>query len=443
MGPHVSQLFDFLRFPSVSTDPVYADQLSQCAQWLFHKFQSIGLEAEVFPTKGHPIVVARSPERPGLKTVLIYGHYDVQPADPLELWSHPPFDPVLEDGRIFARGATDNKGQIFAHIVGVEEAMANDGALPVNVVFLVEGEEEIGSPNLEPFLASHKADLACDVVAVSDTGMVGPGIPTLTYATRGVAGMEIRLRGPSSDLHSGIFGGAVANPATMLARLIATLHDENGRVAVEGFYDRVAPLADWEREQWAALPVGDEQWLALTGAPALFGESGFSTVERVWARPTLEVNGIGGGFQGKGTKTVLPSEAFAKLTVRLVPDQVPEEVLDRVERHVRKHCPPTVTLEIQKGHAGRPYLTDPNGPQGRAAQRALELTFGRKPALTREGGTLPIISSFKEILGADTLLLGLAMPDCRAHAPNENFPLENFLAGTRLNQALLRELAAG
>ncbi len=440
--PHIEELLDFLRFKSVSTDPARADEVKSCADWLCRKFLSLGLTAEIHPTARHPVVTARNEHRPGRRTVLIYGHYDVQPEDPVEEWTRPPFEPEIVDGRIYARGATDNKGQIFAHIVGVEQTLAEAGELPVNLTFLIEGEEEIGSPNLAPFLEEHRDLLTCDVIAVSDTGMVAPGVPTMTYGTRGVAGMEVTVDGPSSDLHSGIFGGAVANPIAALSRLLTSLHDGDGRVAVEGFYDEVAPLRDWEREEWAALPLTEADWLRNTGAPALFGEAGYSTVERVWARPTLEFNGIGGGFQGVGTKTVLPRRAFAKITCRLVPDQKADAVLDLVERHLRQQCPAGVTMTIERGHAGAAYLMDPREGFGIAAQQSLEKTFGRKAVLTREGGTLPILESFREILGVDTLLLGLALPDCHAHAPDENFPVENVLAGIRLNRALLAEFAA-
>ena len=310
------------------------------------------------------------------------------------------------------------------------------------MIFLIEGEEEIGSPNLDGFLLAHADLLACDVVAVSDTGMVGRGMPTLTYGLRGIAAMEIKLTGPSTDLHSGIYGGAVANPATMLARLIGSLHDHGGRVVVPGFYDSVVVVAEGERKRWQSLPLTDDLFLRLTGAPALFGEAGYGTLERVWARPTVEVNGITAGYQGHGTKTVIPKEASAKLTFRLVPDQDPADILLKVSKFLMKSVPSGVKLEITEGHSGAPYLTDPDSANGQAAQRALKKTFGKDVALIREGGSIPIIESFRKILSVDTLLLGLALPDCRVHAPNENFPLENLFSGIRLNQALLRELAS-
>lgn len=439
---HVNTLLEFLRFPSISTDPDRKGDVAECARWVCGKLGSAGLRAAVYPTAGHPIVVARNEHRAGRRTVMIYGHYDVQPVDPIELWTSPPFEPRIENGVVFARGSTDNKGQILAHILGVEATLAQAGDLPVNLIFLIEGEEEIGSEHLEEFLASHRDELRCDVVAVSDTGMVGPGVPTFTYGLRGIAAMELKVTGPATDLHSGIYGGTVANPATVLARLIASLHDADGRVAVDGFYDGVAPLATWEREAWARLPIAEADVQRLTGVPALAGEPEFSALERVWARPTAELNGIGGGFQGRGTKTVIPREAFAKLTFRLVPEQDPAALVEKVKAHLRAHCPPSVKLEITGGHAGEPYLTDPHSPDGLAAQRALQRTFSKNVALIREGGSIPIVNTFKQVLGVQTLLLGLALPDCRAHAPDENFPLENFFAGIRLNAALLEELAA-
>ena len=440
MDAHLAQLFDFLRFPSVSTDPACRDDVSACGEWLYKKFVSIGLYAEVRGTPGHPVIFARSEPRAGRPTVLIYGHYDVQPADPLDLWTSPPFEPRLADGIITARGAADNKGQIMAHILGVEAALAAGPELPVNVLFVVEGEEEIGSPNLAAFLSRHAGELRCDVVLISDTTMIAPGVPTLTYGLRGIGCIEVRVTGPAIDLHSGLYGGAVANPITALARLLATLHDSRGRIAVPGFPDAIEPLRDWERTAWAALPLTDARLLEITGAPALTGEPGFTPLERMWARPTIEINGIGGGYQGEGTKTVIPHSAFAKLTFRLVPRQNAPDAIRLVGDHLRRNAPPGVTIEIIEGHHGDPYLTDPHSSFGKAAQRALARTFGRDPALIREGGSIPIVQSFKEILGVDTLLLGLALPDCRAHSPNENFPVANYEAGIRLNQELLREL---
>ena len=436
----ISDLFEFLRFPSVSTQSEHTVDMIACAEWLKQKFLSLGFQADVHQTGGHPAVIARTGHDPARPTILIYGHYDVQPPEPLEEWVSPPFDPTIRDDRIYARGSTDNKGQIMAHILGAGELLSQAGTLPANLVFLVEGEEEIGSDNLAFFLERHRAELDCDVIVISDTGMAAPEYPTLTFSLRGIAALQFNVHGPTQDLHSGVFGGAVMNPATAAARLIASLHDEEGRVAIEGFYDDVKPLLDWEREAAAALPIKDADICLLAGVSELAGEPGFTAIERVGARPTAEVNGMGGGYQGEGTKTVLPREAFAKLTFRLVPNQKPEEILRLAEAHLQARCPRGVRLEILPGHCGEPYYVDPNSVYGKASLRALERVFGRKPALMREGGSIPIVTTFKKVLGADSLLLALAAPDCRAHSPNENFPLANFFAGMRLNQAIIEEI---
>ena len=440
---HLEDFYTFLRFPSVSTDDEYSDKLTECAHWVVEKLTQIGLEAKLVPTPGHPVVWGRNKHQPGRRTVLIYGHYDVQPADPLELWDSPPFEPVLKNGFVYARGSTDNKGQILSHIFGVQEMIEQHGDLPVNLHFVIEGEEEIGSGNLGNFLVQHRDELKCDVVMVSDTGMIAPGIPTMSYGLRGVTALELKVTGPAIDLHSGIYGGAVANPATALARLLATLHDADGHINIAGFYDDVLPLQDWERGAWRKIPIeADKEILKETGARALFGEKGYSTLERIWARPTAEINGIGGGYQGQGTKTVIPREAMAKLTFRLVPNQEGDKILALARKHFEKNLPPGVTLEMTDGHSGPWYLTDPHGTFGKAAQRALSKAFGREVALIREGGSIPIVSQFRSVLGVETLLLGLALPGCRAHSPNESFPLENLDAGIRMNKAVLEELGS-
>ena len=442
MTEELDDLFTVLRFASVSTDDARRDEVRKCAEWLQNKLGSLGLAATLHETPGHPVIVARNAHHADRRTVLIYGHYDVQPADPLGEWSSPPFEPTLRDGKIFCRGATDNKGQFMAHLRGLEQTLAEKGDLPVNLIFLIEGEEEIGSPNLRPFLEKHRAELKCDVVAISDTGMVGPGIGTFTYGLRGIACMEARVSGPMIDLHSGIFGGAVANPCTMIARLAASLHDASGRVAIPGFYDKVRPLEQWERDAWQQLGDGDAAMRQLTGAQELFGEPGYDARERTWARPTAELNGIGGGYQGQGSKTVIAREAMMKLSFRLVPDQSAQEILDLAAEHLRQHCPPGVQLEIKRGHTGPFYAMDPHAAFGKAAQRALEKTFGGQLALIREGGSIPIVQAFKEVLGVDTLLLGLALPDSQCHAPNENFPVRSYHDGVRLSRNLLAEIAA-
>jgi acetylornithine deacetylase/succinyl-diaminopimelate desuccinylase-like protein len=442
VSPTLEDLFSFLRFASVSTDSSHAKDVHACADWLCARLRRMGMTAGLHKTPRHPVVVARNKHVPGRRTVMIYGHYDVQPVDPVDLWHSDPFQPEIRDGRIWARGATDNKGQMLAHVLGVENILRTQGELPVNLILLFEGEEEIGSPNLAAFLTENREALGCDVIAISDTGMVAPGVPTFGYGLRGIACCDVTLSGPKGDLHSGLFGGAVANPAAAIARLVASLHDADGRVVVDGFYDEVRPLEQWEREMWSRVPgVGDADFLSVTGSPGLFGEPGYSSAERVWARPTAEVNGIGGGYQGEGSKTVLPAQAFVKLSFRLVPDQDPVVIMTKVRDHLERHCPPGVNIRFTAGHDGKPYITDPHSKFGKAAQSALRAAFGAEPVLIREGGSIPIVQTFRDILGADTLLLGLALPDACIHAPNENFPVENFEAGIRLNQALLKELA--
>ncbi len=442
MTPELERLFEHLRFPSISTDSRHASDVRANADWLVAQFAKMGLNAELHETAQHPIVVARNKHQNDRKTVLIYGHYDVQPVDPVELWHSPPFEPEIRDGKIWGRGGADNKGQHFVHMLGAEKILQEEGDLPLNVIFLIEGEEEIGSPNLVPFLEKHKAELACDIIAVSDTGMVAPGTPTLGYGLRGITCVEVKVHGPSGDLHSGVYGGAVANPASAAARLIASLHQDDGRVAVEGFYDNVIPLEDWEREMWAQVPgANDADFLKVTGSSEVFGEPGYSAAELIWARPTVEVNGMGGGYQGEGSKTVLPAEAMFKLSCRLVPGQNPDQVQEAVIAHLEKHTPPGVRIEIERGHSGKAYHNDPHSVFGKAAQTALEKSFGKAPVLIREGGSIPIIQDMKEILGADSLMLGLALPDCQIHAPNENFAVENFEAGIEMSRALLTELS--
>ncbi len=443
MKKHLEDLFAFLRFPSISTATEHAGDVRACGQWLLAKLNGMGLNANLHETPGHPVVVAQNEHQVGRLNVLIYGHYDVQPVDPLELWDTDPFEPVLKDGRVWARGATDNKGQLMAHVLGLESYLEKNGELPINLTCLFEGEEEIGSPNLVPFIEANKDLLKCDVIAVSDTGMVSRGVPTMGYGLRGISCCEVTVKGPKGDMHSGVYGGAIANPATAVARLIASMHDADGTVAVEGFYDDVKPLETWERDMWAKVPgASDTDILAITGSPATHGEPGYSSAERLWARPTAEVNGVGGGYQGEGSKTVLPAQAMAKFSFRLVPDQDPKDIAAKVKAHIEKHTPAGVDVEIYEGHDGKPYYNDPHSKFGNAAQEALKKAFGVAPVLIREGGSIPIIQDMKELLGADTLMLGLGLPDCQIHAPNENFYVENFEMGIKLNQLLIDELAA-
>ncbi len=438
----LDQLATLLRFPSISAQKEHAQDVNDCADWLVAKLAGMGLDAKANKTLRHPIVTAHSVKEEGKPTVLIYGHYDVQPVDPIEEWRSDPFEPEVRDGKIYARGATDNKGQLFAHILGVEELLKqNGGQLPVNVIFLLEGEEEVGSGSLSTFIKEHKDELACDVIVVSDTGMASPDTPTFSYGLRGLAGAEIIVKGPSADLHSGCFGGAVSNPITALAELIATFHDEEGRVAVRGFYDDVAPIATWERSMWATVPgMSNDELAALTGVDAVVTEAGYTGAECIFARPTLELNGIGGGYQGEGSKTIIPAYAFAKISCRLVPGQTPERIAELLEEHVKRHAPKGVRAEFKRGHGGNAYACDPHSEYGCAAQQALEEAFGAKPVLVREGGSIPIIEEMKRVLGADALMLGMCLPDACIHSPNENFPVELFRKGIEMSQILLRRL---
>jgi acetylornithine deacetylase/succinyl-diaminopimelate desuccinylase-like protein len=440
----VEELCEYVRFPSVSAQPAHRADTAACAEWVARQCERIGLRAQVCPTDGHPIVLARTAPRP--KSVrrprfLVYGHYDVQPPEPFELWKSPPFEPRIEGRSLFARGASDNKGQNLAHLKAVEAYLRTGVELPCELMFVIEGEEEVGSKNLAAFLRARRDKLKCDAVVISDTGMPGPQYPALTYALRGIAALEIILHGPSRDLHSGIFGGSVENPAMALCQLLARLRDARGRVAIPGFYADVKPLTKFERREFARLPFNDAQLKKLTGAPRLFGERGYTGFERRAARPTLEINGLTSGYQGEGSKTIVPSWARAKITMRLVPDQKPARIISLVKRHIAKLCPPTARLEVRAGHGAEPYLMSPDSARAKAALRALKAAFGREPVLLREGGSIPIVNDFRRILGVDTLLLGLALPDDNAHSPNEKFNLDCFARGQLMAAHLWQELA--
>ncbi|MEM1063731.1 MAG: dipeptidase, partial [Planctomycetota bacterium] len=365
-----------------------------------------GCETETVPTDGFPIVVGRTPAVPDAPTVLVYGHYDVQPPDPLDKWVTPPFEPAVRDGHVYARGATDDKGQMLTHVVAAAAWSRACGGPPLNVVFVIEGEEEVGSNNLDRFLEARRDDLACDVAVISDTSQYGPGMPAITYGLRGVAAVEFTVRGPSHDLHSGLFGGTVANAATAAARLVASLHNEDGRVAVDSFYDAVLEVSAKERAQFAALPFDEVTYLEGAGSTAAVGEAGFSTLERRWIRPTCEVNGISGGYLGEGPKTIVPSEATVKITCRLVPDQDPAAITAAVEKHLRDRLPAGVSMTFETYHGCPGFVLDPEGPHATAATAAIDRAFGTKPVYIREGGSIPVVESLKRILGVDTLLLG-------------------------------------
>ena len=441
MSTSLNALISFLKIPSISADPLHHRDINSCAQWLCDFLTSQRLRAEVCETPGHPIVLAKNEHRPDRKTVLFYGHYDVQPVDPLERWNSPPFEPKVADGSIYARGATDNKGQIMAHILGVASFLAAGDDLPLNVTFLIEGEEEVGSTNLEAFIRERQEQLACDVVVISDTGMLGRGIPTLTYSLRGLVSCELTLTGPSSDLHSGIYGGAVLNPATALSKMLASLHDDNHRVTIPGFYDAVKPLQEEERVALSQCPLNDEKLQKTTGVPCLVGEAGYTPLECCRARPTVEINGLTSGYQGVGSKTIVPSQAKVKLSARLVADQEPSAIMELMEKHFHRIVPNGVTMQFKPEHQGSPYFLDPKSKLSQVAQRTLSKIFNAETVAIREGGSIPIVAKISEILGVDVLLAGLSLPEANTHAPNESFLLENFEAGIRLNQELLKELS--
>jgi acetylornithine deacetylase/succinyl-diaminopimelate desuccinylase-like protein len=437
----MEELFDFLRIPSVSARSEHNADTARAAQWTADSMKAIGLETSIHPTAGHPIVLGEWRGAPGAPTVLIYGHYDVQPAEPLDLWTSPPFQPETRDGKIFARGSVDDKGQIFLHIKALETHLRTRGKLPVNVVVLVEGEEEVGSQNLEDFVSSQRERLRADAVIISDSSMFAPGQPSILFSLRGLAYFEITVQGPASDLHSGIYGGAVVNPATALARIIASFHDENGRVAIAGFYDDVEDWDDAVAEEVRALPFSDEHLLKEVGASALNGEAGRTTLERLWARPTCEVNGMLSGYTGEGAKTVLPARAMAKVSCRLVPKQSPGKIQDLMKRHVAKVAPKGVRVQVEHLHGGRPWRAKLQGPIYDAARTALHAAFGTEPVLTGEGGSIPVVSDFESILRAPVLLIGFGLPGENAHAPDEWMSVENFQKGVRAAATLLDEYA--
>lgn len=440
----VRELCEYVRFPSVSAQPVHRKDLADCAGWLVRHCEGIGLEAQLCPTAGNPVVLARTPRDPSSKKphYLVYGHYDVQPAEPFDLWKSPPFEPRIEGSSLFARGASDNKGQHLAHLNAVEAYLKTGTELPCDLTFLIEGEEEVGSRSLTGFIKEYRGELRCAAIIISDTGLISPKHPTLTYALRGIAAVEITVRGPDRDLHSGLFGGSVDNPAMVLCQLLASLRDKKGRVTVPGFYDDVKPLSRFERNELARQPFNDRAYRRFMGVPELFGEAGFTPIEQRSSRPTLEINGLTSGYQGEGSKTIVPSWASAKITMRLVPDQHPAKIGRLLTRHLRDICPPTVKLDIQAGHGGEPYLVPPDSREVQAGLRALQRAFGYDAILVREGGSIPILLSFKKILGADALLLGLSLPDDNPHSPNEKFDLNVFASGMRMGAYLWQELTA-
>jgi acetylornithine deacetylase/succinyl-diaminopimelate desuccinylase-like protein len=427
---YVADLVEFLRIPSVSNSAHHKEDTKRCARFVADLMRKAGLErVEIFRTPGHPLVYGAWCGAPGRPTVLVYGHYDVQPVDPLELWVSPPFEPSIRKGEIYARGAADDKGQVYIHIAAVEAHLKRNGKLPVNVKFLIEGEEEVGSENLGRFVDAHRQMLRSDVVLISDTAMFQRGLPSICYGLRGLCYFQIDLRGSKTDLHSGSFGGAVANPGQVLAQILASMKDRNGRVTIPGFYKDVKPLTGRERREFGRLPFSDRKYAREIGAPALAGEKGYSTLERTWVRPTFEVNGILTGFTGEGAKTVIPAVAMAKVSMRLVPNQNPDRIGKLFERHLRKICPRTVEMKITRMHGGQPWIASMDHPAIRAAAKAFERGFGRRPVYTREGGSIPVVATFANILKVPSVLMGIGVPDENAHAPNEKLVLENFHGG--------------
>lgn len=437
----LKDLREFLSIPSVSADSRHKGDCARAAEWVRSQLATGGLAAELIETPGHPIVYAEWTAAPDAPTVLIYGHYDVQPADPLNLWTTPPFEPTLRNGCLYARGATDDKGQVFTHILSVAAWMQVVGRLPINVKFVIEGEEEVGSNNLDHFLEAQRDRLKCDVAVISDTAQYGDGIPAITYGLRGIIACEVTVHGPGRDLHSGVFGGAVANPVNTLCQLVAKLHDDHGRVQIPGFYDTVTPLTAEERAAFAALPFDETAFCRAIGAAAPQGEAGFTSLERRWARPTCDVNGIYGGYQGEGPKTIIPAQATAKITCRLVPHQDPHQVTAALETYLRQIAPAGVRLEFKSYHGAPATVCDTSSPYMAAARQAITAGFGREPVLIREGGSIPVVGSLKQILGVDTLLLGWGRNSDNLHSPDEHFHLEDFYRGTAASAALWAALA--
>ncbi|MHB8755542.1 MAG: dipeptidase [Candidatus Acidiferrales bacterium] len=429
---NLNELKDFLRIPSVSTKSEHKPDIDRAARWVADRLREAGLpQVEVIPTKMHPLVFAESLQAPGKPTILFYGHYDVQPAEPLDLWTSPAFDPTVRGGNIYGRGTADDKGQVHIHIKALEALHKSEGKLPLNVKVIIEGEEEVGSVNLWDFVTKNKDRLKADALVVSDTAMLARGVPSITYGLRGLNYYQIEITGPSQDLHSGVFGGAVPNPITILAELIAKLHDKNFHVTVPGFYDDVAPLSTKERKALNSLPWKESEFRKTVGARGLCGEKGFSNVERLWCRPTLEINGIWGGYTGEGSKTVIASQAFAKISTRLVPNQNPAKIAKQVERHIRGLLPKTVRWKFEVLSTSKPWVAPYTHPIFQKAIHSLEEGFGKKAVFIREGGSIPFVTQMHDTFKVPCVLLGFGLPDENAHAPDEHISLENYFGGIK------------
>ena len=438
---HIDRLVEWLRIPSISTDRQREGDVRRAGEWILGELATSGFDARLDETEGHPVCFASWTQAVGAPTVLIYGHYDVQPPEPLELWRHGAFEPTIEGDDLIARGATDDKGQVLALVRGVCGVLKHRGSLPVNIKFLIEGEEEIGSPNLAPYIKAHSEELTADVALISDCSQFAPGIPAITVALKGLVYLEVFVQGPNRDLHSGSFGGAVENPANALTRILGSLRDEEGRITIPGFYDDVRDLTPEEREDFASLPFDEEAFRNDLDVPQVHGEAGWTTLERKGARPTLDINGLLSGWTGEGAKTVLPAHASAKLSMRLVPDQDPRVIETLVSDHLRSLCPPSCTIEVSVHHGAEPVLVERNSHWLEAAAIAVEKGFGKTPVFIREGGSIPVVSDLKKILGIDTILLGLGLPDDNAHSPNEKFHLPDYQRGIETAAWFLDEIS--
>jgi len=437
----LEDLKQWLRIPSVSADPSRKGDVAKAAHWVFDRLSELGLETELIPTQTHPLVLASTPPVPGKPVVLVYGHYDVQPPDPLDQWITPPFEPDVRDGNIYARGATDDKGQVLTHIQSLAAWIKSGQQLPLQIKFLIEGEEEVGSEALSEYLKEHSAKLACDVIVISDNSQYAKGQPAITYGLRGIAYFEVWAHGPKQDLHSGVFGGSVTNPGIALARLLASLHDANGEVQLPGFYDSVVPLKDSERAGWAALKFEDERLAKQLGVSELAGEAGYSTLERRWARPTCDVHGLMGGYQGEGSKTIIPARVGAKVSFRLVPNQDPAVVAGQFQQFVANFKQPGIRFEVKDLHGGPGVVMDPDSPFMKAGERAVTSAFGKSPVLMREGGSIPIVADMVRRTGAAVLLLGWGLDDDNAHSPNEKFCVDDYYRGIQASAYLWHELS--
>ena len=440
---NLAELKEFLRIPSVSTKSENKPDVEKAAQWVAAKLRSAGLEnIEIVPTKMHPLVYGESLRAPGKPTVLFYGHYDVQPAEPLELWTTPAFEPTERNGNLFGRGTADDKGQVHIHLKALEALLKTSGALPLNIKVMIEGEEEVGSVNLWDFVQKNRDRLKADALVVSDTSMLAKGVPSITYGLRGLNYYQVEITGPAQDLHSGVFGGAVPNPLTILCEMVAKLHDKNYRVTVPGFYDKVATLSKRERKALNSLPWKEKEFRKTVGALRLHGEKGFSIVEQLWTRPTLEVNGIWGGYTGEGAKTVIPSKAYAKISTRLVPKQEPAKIAKLVERHIRKLLPKSVTCKFEVLSMGKPWVAPYSHAIFQKAIHALESGFGKKAVFIREGGSIPFVTQMHDTFKVPCVLMGFGLPDENAHAPDEHIALENYFGGIKAVALFYQRLGA-